>query len=144
MMSQVVKASTRLLFPLLLVYGIYVILNGHLTPGGGFQGGVIVGTAFMLFALASGHSKISSLYNEAKLSLGESVGSISYLLIGASGIALGGAFLFNWMPKGGLGELLSAGFMLPLNIAIGLKVAAGVFTIVLMMLALNWEEDRID
>lgn len=144
MMSQVVRATARLLFPLLLVYGMYVILNGHLTPGGGFQGGVIAGSAFMLFAVASGHAKISSLYNEAKLSLGESMGSVAYVLIGASGIMLGGAFLFNWMPKGSLGELLSAGFMMPLNIAIGIKVAAGVFTIALMMLALSWEEDGVD
>lgn len=144
MMSPVVRGTVRLLFPLILVYGIYVIANGHLTPGGGFQGGVVVGSGFMLLALAMGYGKVSSVYNEVQLSIAESLGSITYIGIALSGIAVGGAFLFNWMPHESLGELFSAGFMLPLNLAIGLKVTAGVFVIALMMMALNWEEDGVD
>jgi multicomponent Na+:H+ antiporter subunit B len=145
MMSVVVKTTIRLLFPFLLVYAAYIIANGHLGPGGGFQGGVIASCAFLLLSVALGYGKASQLYDELKLSVVENLAAAAYVLIGLVGIAAAGAFLENnWLPYGSIGKLISAGFMLPLNIAIGVKVAAGTFIIGLLMLALGWEEDGID
>ena len=145
MMSIVVKTTVRLLFPLLLVYAAYIIANGHLGPGGGFQGGVIAASALFLLSIAFGYGKISYIYSELKLSVIENLAAVSYVLIGLVGVIAGGAFLGNnWLPYGSVGELFSAGFMLPINIAIGAKVASGIFVIGLLILALGWEEDGID
>ncbi|MCX6777465.1 MAG: hypothetical protein NT157_01105 [Candidatus Micrarchaeota archaeon] len=132
MMSPIVRTSSKLLFPFILAYGLYIVANGHLTPGGGFQGGVVMAMAFYLYLLSFGHEKTEKIYDEAKLSITESFGSLLFIGIAFAGLLLGFKFMGNWLVKGTLFDILSAGFMLPLNFAIGLKVAAGVFTIALL------------
>ena len=142
--SLVVLHTSRLLFPILLTYSLYLIANGHLTPGGGFQGGAVAGSAFILVAIAMGYGKAGKLFKVLKLSVIESVGGSLYILIALAGLAVGGALLENsgvLFPHGTIGALFSAGFMLPLNFAIGFKVAAGFFVIALMMLGLMWGDD---
>jgi multicomponent Na+:H+ antiporter subunit B len=144
MMSVVARTTARVLFPLMLVYSLYAVANGHLTPGGGFQGGAIAGGAFILLSLAMGYGSVHKTFDEVKLSVAESTGSVAYVLTAVAGIAFAGAFFANWLPRGSFGELFSAGFMPLLNCAIALKVAAGFFTIAILFIALNWEEDGID
>jgi len=142
--SLVVRETARVLFPVMLMYSLYIIANGHLTPGGGFQGGAIAGSAFILVAVAMGYGNAGRLFKLLKLSLIESASSVGYLLITIAGLLVGASLLENVgsiFPHGTVGALFSAGFMLPLNFIVGFKVAAGFFVVGLMMLGLIWGDD---
>jgi len=128
-MTLIVKTITRLTVGLILLYGIYIVLHGHLTPGGGFAGGVIIALSFIHLMLAFGKETALKKLSEARASLIESLGAIMFLSIGVLGIA-GGYFLFNFfVDKGRPFHLFSAGTIPFCNIAISLKVGAGLFII---------------
>ena len=114
------KTAADLLFPLLIVAGLYIVLHGHLTPGGGFQGGVILAIAFFLPVLA----RPSQHLHHSSLSLVEGFAGSAFILIGLLGLMDGGAFLQPFLDKGVAGELLSAGTFPLLYLAVGLKVGA--------------------
>ncbi|WP_233519382.1 MnhB domain-containing protein [endosymbiont of Ridgeia piscesae] len=116
----ILRAGGDLLFPLLLVVGFYIIFHGHLTPGGGFQGGVIFAAAFFLPLLARPGSSL----NHAGLSLIEGLAGAGFILIGLWALWQGGEFLQPMLERGVLGELLSAGTLPLLYLAVGLKVGA--------------------
>lgn len=116
----VLRASSDLLFPLLLVVGLYIILHGHLTPGGGFQGGVILAAAFFLPVLARPNQSIS----HGGLMMLEAAAGASFIVIGLLALFQGEAFLRPLMGKGQLGSLLSGGTLPLLYIAVGMKVGA--------------------
>ncbi|MEA3413699.1 MAG: MnhB domain-containing protein [Pseudomonadota bacterium] len=109
-----------LFFPLLLVVGLYIILHGHLTPGGGFQGGVILAAAFFVPVLARPGGGL----NHRALSIVEGLAGASFIVIGLWGLWGGGEFLQPMLDKGTLGELVSAGTLPLLYLAVGLKVGA--------------------
>jgi len=116
----VLRAGSDLLFPLLLVVGCYIILHGHLTPGGGFQGGVIIAAAFFVPLLA----RPGETLKHASLSVIEGCAGASFILIGVVALIQGGEFLQPLLDTGPLGALLSAGTLPLLYIAVGLKVGA--------------------
>jgi len=116
----ILSASADLLFPLLLVVGFYIILHGHLTPGGGFQGGVILAAAFFIPLLA----RPSVTVNHAGISLIEGFSGAAFIIIGLVSLFQGKAFLQPLLGTGQLGELLSAGTLPLLYLAVGLKVGA--------------------
>ena len=116
----ILKAAAELLFPLLLVVGLYIVLHGHLTPGGGFQGGVILAAAFFLPLLV----KPSTEINHLVLGLIEGFSGAAFIVIGLIALFNDGAFLKPFLEKGQLGQLLSAGTLPLLYIAVGLKVGA--------------------
>jgi len=116
----ILRAAADLLFPLLLVAGVYVILHGHLTPGGGFQGGVILAAAFFLAVLADPERQL----NHLAISVIEGFAGAGFILIGIWGLVTGGAFLQPMLARGAIGELLSAGTLPLLYLAVGLKVGA--------------------
>ena len=118
--GAVLQISAQLLFPLLLVVGFYIILHGHLTPGGGFQGGVILAAAFFLPLLARPGTSV----NHAGLSLVEGLAGAGFILIGLLALFQGKAFLEALLDKGTLGTLVSAGTLPLLYLAVGLKVGA--------------------
>jgi multicomponent Na+:H+ antiporter subunit B len=118
--GEVLRTGADLLFPLLLVVGLYVIAHGHLTPGGGFQGGVILAAAFFVIILAQPtrhlrHSLISWI---------EGLAGAAFILIGLWALVEDGDFLAPLLGQGAMGELLSAGTLPLLSLAIGLKVGA--------------------
>lgn len=116
----ILRSGADLLFPLLLVVGFYIIFHGHLTPGGGFQGGVILAAAFFVSVLARpGHS-----LNHAGISLIEGFAGAAFILIGLWALLAGGEFLQPFFGTGVLGELVSAGTLPLLYLAVGLKVGA--------------------
>ncbi|MBP7087985.1 MAG: hypothetical protein KBB01_01660 [Candidatus Omnitrophica bacterium] len=128
-MSLVVKRITRYTVGLILLYGIYIVLHGHLTPGGGFAGGVIIALSFIHLVLAFGKEEAKKSISPDAISLGESLGAIFFLAIGLIGLS-GGSFFFNFfLNKGEPFKLLSAGTIPLSNIAIGLKVGTGLFAI---------------
>ena len=116
----ILRTGADLLFPLLLVVGLYIVLHGHLTPGGGFQGGVILATAFFLPVLA----RPSSPLDHGWLSLVEGLAGAGFIAIGILALYRGGEFLQPFLDKGQLGSLLSAGTLPVLYLAVGLKVGA--------------------
>lgn len=118
--SFIVKTGVKILFPLMFLLGIYIIVNGHLTPGGGFQGGSVIATAVLLKFLAYKDYKL----NHTSLSIIESLAGISFVTIGLIGLFLQGSFLTNFLNNGTLGSLFSAGIVPIIYILIGIKVGA--------------------
>lgn len=116
----ILLAAADLLFPLLLVVGLFIILHGHLTPGGGFQGGVILAAAFFLPLLA----RPGTHFNHAGFAVVEGLAGAAFIVIGLLGLARGGEFLMPLLGRGEMGSLLSAGSLPLLYIAVGLKVGA--------------------
>jgi multicomponent Na+:H+ antiporter subunit B len=116
----ILRTGSDLLFPLLLTVGFYIVLHGHLTPGGGFQGGVVLAAAFFASFLArpSRQPAHSAIY------LIEGLAGAAFIGIGLAALAGGGAFLQPLLDKGMLGDLLSAGSLPLLYLAVGLKVGA--------------------
>ncbi|MCB4756179.1 MAG: hypothetical protein LHV69_03955 [Elusimicrobia bacterium] len=137
-MTVIVKAVTRLTVGLILLYGIYILLHGHLSPGGGFAGGVIVALSFVHLMLAFGKDVAFKKLRPAALSLFESVGAILFLTIALLGFT-GGTFFLNFLPKGEPFRLFSAGIIPLCNVAISLKVGAGLFAIVIALVLLKFE-----
>lgn len=116
----ILRTGADLLFPLLLVVGLYIIAHGHLTPGGGFQGGVILASAFFLLVLARPRQGIS----HTAITYIEGLAGAGFIAIGLWALAADGQFLGPVMGHGVMGELLSAGAFPLLSAAVGLKVGA--------------------
>lgn len=122
----IVKTGSRIIFPFILITGTYIFMHGHLTPGGGFQGGALIGTGFLLLYLSYFETGI----NRKRFMLVEGLGGIVYVIIGLAGLFMKGSFLANFLPKGVIYDLLSAGILLPLYITVGLKVGSEFSSIV--------------
>ncbi len=144
-MSRIVRTITAVLFPLALIYGLYIIAHGHLTPGGGFQGGAVVASSLALVLVAFGSKWVMNKIKERQLSVFESLGAFCFILLAFLGLGFGTAFfnnflvgnpiLFGTVPEFGIAPAnINTGGILPLmNFAVGLKVLAGLFVIVLVL-----------
>ncbi len=131
-MDVIVRTSARWLKGFIVVYGAYVVLHGHLTPGGGFAGGVIVACGFILLALAGGKEFAADAFSGRAASILDSVGVLVFLAIGCIAMAaVGGAFLENFIetPEGARFRLFSGGTILIVNVGLGLKVASSLFLV---------------
>ena len=121
--SSALRVSSLVVMPLLVALGGYVVLHGALTPGGGFQGGIVLAAAPMAIMLAGRYLGLRRVAPDWALESLESLGAASYTLIGLGGLILAGVFFKNFLPLGMPAQLLSAG-MMPLNsLAVGLEVA---------------------
>ena len=115
------------LVPCILVYGVYVLLNGQLSPGGGFSGGAVMGAAMIIFAASNGFDKVDKFFS-LKLS-----SWVTFAALGFYSFAKGYVFftgsngIHNGIPKGTPGAILSGGLILPLDVAVGLVVACTMF-----------------
>jgi len=139
-MSLIVKTVARWTVGLIFVYGLHIILHGHLSPGGGFAGGVIMALGFVLLLLAFGREWTLHRLPRASMEIAEGLGALMFLGIALLGF-VGGVFFFNWFAKGEPFHLLSGG-MIPLgNIAISLKVGAGLFAVVVALVLLHVEDE---
>ncbi len=119
--SEIVKTGASFLTPLLFLFGIYIFTHGHLTPGGGFQGGVIIASAVVLVML----SDVSYKLNETVLTLVESLSGAAVVLLALFGLVLASGFMDNrFMDIGELGKLFSSGAIPLIYSLIGLKVGS--------------------
>ena len=118
--SLIVKTGSKLLFPMMLLFGAYIFVHGHLTPGGGFQGGAVIATAFVFKYISDTRYSIDHV-GFTKM---ESASGMIFAGLGIMGLLLGGYFLLNILPNGTPGELISAGILPIIYIAIGIKVGA--------------------
>jgi|LSQX01.1.fsa_nt_gb multicomponent Na+:H+ antiporter subunit B len=142
-MSRIVRTMTTLIFGFILVYGFYVIAHGHISPGGGFQGGAIVASAFALLLVTYGTDQIQSYLSKDLLSILESTGLVLFITFAFLG--LGATFFYNFISNsGGLfgspatigvnpGDLNTGGTIALMNMAVGLEVLAALGVIVLTM-----------
>jgi multicomponent Na+:H+ antiporter subunit B len=118
--SLILYTGCRFLFPLILLFGTYIFLHGHLTPGGGFQGGAVMASGFLLVYLGCRKRRM----NEERFKITESLGGLIFVIIGLSGLFLGEYFLSNFLPKGIAHTFFSAGIIPILYVAIGFKVGS--------------------
>ena len=135
-MTLIVKTITRLTVGVILLYGIYIVLHGHLTPGGGFAGGVIIALSFVNLLLAFGKEEAFKRASLPVMEVFESLGGLIFLTIAVLGF-LGGFFFINIYGTGTPFALFSAHLVLLSNIAIGCKVGAGLFAVVAGMIILT-------
>ena len=110
--------------PTVLV-GLYVVIHGHQTPGGGFQGGVILATALLLVYLADTYVTLLRVGPMALIEFAEALGAASLGLLGLAGLIWGASYMENVLPLGTAGELLSAGTIPLSSVAVGLAVTGG-------------------
>ena len=140
-MSLIVKTITRLTVGLIMLYGIYIVSHGHVSPGGGFAGGVIIALSFVHLMLAYGKEVALKKLPKSATSFFESAGAIMFLSIALLGFT-GGYFFLNFIPKGQAFKLFSAGIIPLCNIAISLKVGAGLFAIFVALVLLTFDSEK--
>jgi multicomponent Na+:H+ antiporter subunit B len=129
-MTVIVKTVTRMILWMIFLYGIYIVLHGHLSPGGGFGGGVVLALGFLSILLAYGRPFAMKWLNIRTLHGLEASAPLLFLAVGVIGLVVGGTFLLNFPGKGSLFDLASAGVIPLLNIVIGLKVGLSLFLVV--------------
>ncbi len=131
-MTVIVKTITRWVKVFIFLYGVYIILTGHLSPGGGFAGGVIIACSYILLTLAYGKEFALKRLGPRITAGLDSGGALLFLLVALLGLGYGGVFFANFLQKRFPGrefQLVGAGIIPIANIAIGLKVGASLFLI---------------
>ncbi len=117
--SEIVQSATQIMVPLIAIFAVYIIMNGHISAGGGFQGGAVIASAVLLLLLANPSQKL----NAAFLSITESVAGVLFVLVGIAGLIFAGGFLDNRvLPLGQFGAFFSAGAIPVLSVLLGVKV----------------------
>ena len=125
--DSILQMITLILFPIIVIFGIYVVVNGHLSPGGGFSGGAIIGAGLILYLNAFGFEKTEKFFTE-KTYKWISFGSLSFYCLAKSYSFFTGAnHLHSIISTGTPGDIISAGLILPLNICVGLVVACTMY-----------------
>ena len=141
-MTVIVRTIARLLFPFTVLLGIYIVIHGHLAPGGGFPGGVIIAASVVMLILACGTGRVRGRMKPMHAEVLESAGGLTIVVLGLLGLVLGAFFLQNVFPLGELGQLFSAGNLPLLYLGASVKVAAGILLIFYsMLLILGGEEE---
>ena len=139
-MTLIVKTITQWIKGFILLFGIYIVLYGHISPGGGFAGGVIVACAFVLITLAFGKDVALKKMSKTVASEFDSVGALMFLFVAWLGIYFGGTFFINYIQKNSPGQdfyLFSAGVIPLYNIAIAIKVGTSLFMVFIILSALR-------
>ena len=121
--SAALRALSLVLIPLLVVLGVYIVVHGALTPGGGFQGGVILAAGPLAVFLAGRYLRMKTVAPTIVEELGDALGAAGYALVGLGGLVFAGVFLKNFLPLGIPGHLLSAGQIPLASMAVGLEVS---------------------
>ncbi len=149
MMSKIVRTQANFLYPLILIFGFYIVMHGHLTPGGGFQGGAVIATGIALVVVAYGYEKIKRWIKKTHLTAAEGIGLLCFIITAFIGI--GTSFFYNFLANSGLifgesipyginpGYLNTAGTLPIMNLAVGIEVLGGLGAIILYMMAYGRE-----
>ena len=134
--NVIAKCGCDKILPLACVYILYIILHGHLSPGGGFQGGVLIVALVALICLGHGYQKTIETFSYHLLHTTEGYASIFYVALGLLGVAMGAHLAQNVLyTHGAIGSLYSAGTIFWMNVTVGIKVITGVGSISLLMLS---------
>ena len=135
----IVKSAADFFLPLACVYGAYVVLHGHLSPGGGFQGGVLIASAILLVFLGYGSLKVRKTFNDHKLHSSETIAEILYVILALLGVVTGLNFCVNFVFDG-----LNFDTSVLMNHAVGYHVMGGLICLLAMMLSLLDKDEKND
>jgi multicomponent Na+:H+ antiporter subunit B len=127
-MTPIVKNTARLISGFIAVFGIYIALTGHISPGGGFAGGVILAAAAILVVLAFGRDAAGRIITESRCHVWDAAAAGAFLLVAVCGYVSGGFFanfIAERISRGTVGHLFSGGTIIYSNLFILIKVAAG-------------------
>ena len=128
----VLQGGARLLLPLVLIFGIYIILNGHLSPGGGFSGGAVLGAGLILYQNAFGYDRIGKFFTYRTFRAVSVSALLFYALAKGYHFLTGANHIPGGIPEGTAGAILSGGLLLPLNIAVGCVVTCTMYALYTM------------
>jgi len=142
MLSKIVRTVANQLILFILIFGLYVIAHGHLTPGGGFQGGAVIVSGVVMLLVAFSSKELKKSLRERLLSIMESTGALIFSILAFAGIST--AFFYNFLvgtpifgripPTGpNPGDIWTGGVIPLMNLAVGLKVIAGLSAVVLAL-----------
>lgn len=123
-LSETVQVLTTALFGFSVLYGIYIGTHGQLTPGGGFQGGVIIAAAPMLLYIAENIEAFYRIISHPIVEFFEGFGAAMYALIGFAALILGAPFLTNVVPLGSTGDVFSSGTIALISACVGIEVTS--------------------
>ncbi len=136
MESIIITKICRLVVPFIQLYGLYIVFHGHLTPGGSFSGGAILGSSMILFVLAFGIEEGKKIMPDQLSKRIEIGGVLWFWALGIIGVLVGANFLANrasGIPLGAPGELFSSGLILFITVGLGLKVASTLMSLFLKL-----------
>jgi multisubunit Na+/H+ antiporter MnhB subunit len=139
-LTIIVKKITNVMVPSIILFGIYIVCHGHLTPGGGFAGGVIISGAFVLMVLAYGSTEARTELMRKNYTFAESFGLFIFWFLAIFGLLTNNTFFLNVITKADPGtpyRLFSAGIIPLCNVAIGIEVSASLFAIFLTLAVLK-------
>ncbi len=132
--SDAVRVLTVGLVGPVTLFGIYIVVHGQLTPGGGFQGGVILASAPLLIYLAGEFRSLRRVAPRWMVEVAEAAGAGGYAVIGAVSMVAGLPFLANYLPRGQVGDVFSGGIVVLIDLTVGLEVAGGLILLLLVFL----------
>jgi multicomponent Na+:H+ antiporter subunit B len=125
--TEIVRNGADIMVPLIALFAIYIVLHGHLGPGGGFQGGAVIASCVLLVLIAKPDYRVKL----TQLSVMESLAGVSIVLVGIAGLVFAGGFLDSRvLPAGNFGSLVSAGAIPILSILLGTKVGCELSVII--------------
>lgn len=144
-MSEIVQGVAKMLVPFIMIFAIGLVFYGHVTPGGGFSGGVLIAGGFLLKMLAFGKEDAFKVMGRGAAKSLDCASALGFLLIAVLGFS-GGSFFTNVLDKGRLFHLWSGGTIIFSNAMIGLKIGASLFLAiaVLSMSRLVHKGDRVE
>lgn len=138
--SDAVRLWTYCMTGFTVLFGIYIVTHGQLSPGGGFQGGVILATAPLLIYLARSFEDFKAIVSHKQIELAESTGAAGFTLIGLGALLKGAGFLANVLPLGRTGDVFSGGTIPLISLTTGLEVAGGFVLLLTAFLQYAWCE----
>ena len=129
--DPVIRMAAKFLIPIILMFGVYILFFGHLSPGGGFSGGTIIGAGLILFAMVNGTTRARSILRPGRIKAVTICALSFYCISKAYSFFTGNDInnLHSFIETGNPGDILSAGLILPLNLAVGLVVACTMYSL---------------
>ena len=133
--DSILISCTNLVLPILLTLGLYIIIHGHLSPGGGFQGGVLIAGAIAIIYIGYGFKGVNKGIAANTFKIAEDIGALGFIILAFIGLVGSGVYFGNILKKGNPGDLFSSGSIFLMNFAVGFKVFAGISFLLLIMIA---------
>lgn len=128
MRDTILKEMSKIVIPFIQIFGLYIVSHGHLSPGGGFAGGTVIGASLILFRIVYGSEEVKKKLTYKTLTNCICTSIIFYGLMKGYSFVTGGSHLhLPQPPLGTPGNILSGGYLLPLNILVGIIVAITIY-----------------
>jgi multisubunit Na+/H+ antiporter MnhB subunit len=131
-MSEIVQGISKIVTPFIFIFGVSLIFYGHVSPGGGFSGGIVIACSFLLIMLAFGKETLLKKFPLVMAETLDNVGTLGFLAVACLGFTAG-IFFYNFIPKGQIFNLFSGGSIPISNLFIGLKIGFSLFAVIVML-----------